>query len=270
MAELVKKLYIKNLNDVIDTARLYSTTNEIGGDSINLNVDDVNCYAAICTPTDANATNGRILKNDTTFAIKKLGEIPYSYTVYSSSGTFTVPAGVKQVRVTVVGGGGGGTFGEHKDPNGRWNDSFDSKGNDGGTSSALGVSATGGKGSFIQVKDAGYDPDSGTYLSAFITTNGTGGTGATLLNSIYYGSGAGENQQVKWFDRGISHLKARGGNGYTAQKTIAVTQGTVYAITVGGGGMGRHYSRLTEQAAVITNTLQGGGGAVQIEWGKGI
>ena len=112
MAELYKKLYIKNTEGVTQSAKLYSTTSESQTPYLSLKVDNINCYASLTDVSDSRATSGRIKKSDgTILAIGESGVSPYGYSLFTTSGSFTVPSGVTKLRVTCIGGGAGGGTG---------------------------------------------------------------------------------------------------------------------------------------------------------------
>lgn len=61
MAELAKKLrFLKNGTE--QTAKAYSTTDEVGSGYITNKIDGVTCYIPIGSTSDARATNGRVIK----------------------------------------------------------------------------------------------------------------------------------------------------------------------------------------------------------------
>ena len=63
MAELAKKLYLKNSSGTTQTIKLYSTVaeaNASGGGVLNLKVDNINCYAALGATNNTYATSGRV------------------------------------------------------------------------------------------------------------------------------------------------------------------------------------------------------------------
>lgn len=109
MALLTKKLhFLKNTTN--QTANIYSTTTETSGAYVQANVSGTNGYIPIGATNHVNATIGRVLKNGTTYAILSTGAIPYTKKTYTTAGTytFTVPAEVTRVKLTLAGGGGGG------------------------------------------------------------------------------------------------------------------------------------------------------------------
>jgi hypothetical protein len=128
---------------------------------------------------------------------------------YTSSGTFTVPAGVTKVKFTVAGAGGGGA-------------SYTNNGADGGASSisinATTVTANGGTGGKTRAT-------SGT------ATHGTA-TGGDLNIAGGGATGAMEHQQ------NTAYNFTQGGHGGYAIKTVTVSPGDSATITVGTGGAG--------------------------------
>jgi hypothetical protein len=173
MAELAKKLYIKK-GTTQQTAKIYSTTTEAGNAYIHLIVDGVHVYMPLGSTTDNRATLGRVKESSgTQFAILSSGKSPYHKDSYTSPGTYTwtCPAGVTTARVTVAGGGSGGYQGVvginsaggsgalvintvSVSPNSTYTivvgvggagGKSNSYPHDGGTSSALGILAQGGK-----------------------------------------------------------------------------------------------------------------------------
>lgn len=110
MVELTKKLHIKK-GDTQQTASLYSTTAEAGTAYAHLIVDGVQAYLPLGEPNDGRATIGRVKETSGhEYAILTSGKLPYHKGSYKNPGThtWTCPAGVTTVRVTVAGGGGGG------------------------------------------------------------------------------------------------------------------------------------------------------------------
>lgn len=109
MAEYAKKLHIRK-SGVVTDIKLYSTTGEVGADYLTLK-DDINTmYAKAGTTNDANASDLTVKKGSTTYAVLTQATPPYTKVTYSNVGTstFTVPAGVTKLQITVAGSGGGG------------------------------------------------------------------------------------------------------------------------------------------------------------------
>lgn len=109
MAQLNKTLHIKK-GGTEQTAKLYTTTSEIGGTYGFLKVDGQQAYYALGASSDGRATYGRVRKNNTEYAILNSGQIPYHKDNYTTPGAYTwsCPQGVTRVRVTLAGAGGGG------------------------------------------------------------------------------------------------------------------------------------------------------------------
>lgn len=110
MAELAKKLYIKK-GDIQQAASLYTTTAEAGTAYVHLWVDDIHTFLPLGEPTDVRATIGRVKEHTgSQFAILTSGKPPYHKESYTTAGTYTwtCPADVTKARVTVAGGGAGG------------------------------------------------------------------------------------------------------------------------------------------------------------------
>lgn len=122
MAELAKKLHFKKTG-LEQTTKAYSTIVEAGTEYIPNKIDDINCYIPIGATTDSRMTIGRVTKNGSK-AILNSGKPPYNKIEWRTPGTytFTVPAGVTTLAVTVAGaGGGGGGFGSWKKRNRKLN-----------------------------------------------------------------------------------------------------------------------------------------------------
>lgn len=173
MAELNKKIHIKK-GSTEQTVKLYSTIAEAGNTYSYIIVDGVQAYIPLASENDSRATMGRVKEHTgSQWAILTSGKPPYHKDSYTSPGTYTwtCPAGVTTARVTVAGGGSGGyegVFGINSaggsgalvintvsvSPNSTYTivvgaggagGKVNSYPHDGGTSSALGISAQGGK-----------------------------------------------------------------------------------------------------------------------------
>ena len=110
MAELAKKLYIKK-GDIQQAASLYTTTAEAGMAYAHFQVDGIQASLPLGEPNDGRATIGRIKETSGhEFAILTSGKPPYHKDSYTTPGTYTwtCPTGVTTARVTVAGGGAGG------------------------------------------------------------------------------------------------------------------------------------------------------------------
>lgn len=176
MAELNKTLHIRK-GSTEQTVKLYTTKAEAGDAYSYIKVDGVQAYLPLGESNDGRATIGRIKEaSGHEFAILTSGKPLYHKDSYTKPGTYTwtCPAGVTTARVTVAGGGAGGcdAFFVAKFPGGSGalittnvsvvpNSSYSvvvgagSAGvvvgntpnypKNGGTSSALGIQAQGGK-----------------------------------------------------------------------------------------------------------------------------
>lgn len=140
--------------------------------------------------------------------------------VFTSSGTFTVPAGVTALKVTIVGGGGGGN-----DSNAGQN------GGAGGTSSFGAYVSSGGGGGAT----GGGDGSIGTNTSSSYDS----------VPNIIYGKGAGGHRSGDNY----------GGYGLPAVKFITgLTPGATVTVTIGAGGIsngGANYYSGSAGACVV-------------------
>ena len=236
MAELTKKLHFLK-NGTEQTAKAYSTTGEAGSAYIPSKIDGVNCYIPIGSTSDAMATNGRVIKGGTTYAIKSQAKPPYTEISYTTAGTytFTVPAGVTRMRVAVCGGGGASAYTMFP---------YVSSGNGGTSKFGELIQATGGGGG-----RANHNGDTGT-ASAGSAGTPNGNAGTTSMNndgSRWYSGGAGF--ELSFTKTSGSYGKGgdaygyyywapcgTGGSGGYNSGYVTVSPGTTYTITVGAGG----------------------------------
>lgn len=110
MAELNKTIHIRK-GSTEQTVKLYTTQAEVGDNYSYIKVDGVQAYIPLGAENDSRATMGRVKEHTgSQFAILTSGKPPYHKDSYTNAGTYTwtCPAGVTKVRVTVAGGGGGG------------------------------------------------------------------------------------------------------------------------------------------------------------------
>lgn len=237
MAELAKKLYIKK-GTTQQTAKIYSTTTEVGNAYVHLIVDGAHVYMPLGGTTDSRATIGRVKETSgTQFAILSSGKPPYHKDSYTSPGTYTwaCPAGVTKARVTIAGGGGGGiavkwVYGESGHRQGT---AIGGRGAN--NTSIIGVVPNH---TYIVVVGAGGSP--------YVSTNAT-----QRLSDHYAGDGG-----VSSFDS----LNAAGGQGgyYTYADDGVTHNGASY----GSGGAGG--------SAWYTGANAGGRGWVYVEYGGDI
>jgi hypothetical protein len=164
---------------------------------------------------------------------------------FTSSGIFTVPAGITRLKITAIGGGGGGGLGR----------SVQNTGGNAGQPGAGGI-ATGG--------DFNLNGITGSVLGSWIRSYGAGGVGG------------GEN---------FSRPGGRGGSGAVVLAVVSVTPSTNYNVTIGAGGgsqtpggtttfIGNNKSIYAGGGspgtnAMFNNSVPGGTGTsgyLQIEW----
>lgn len=238
MAELAKKLHFLK-SGTEQTAKAYSTASETGDNYVRGKVDGVACYIPIGATDDAMATNGRVIKGGTTYAIKSQAKPPYAEVSYTNAGTytFTVPNNVTRLRVAVCGGGGGGCVVAFASAS-----SYTAGA--GGNSSVGSISATGGVGGKVGCgrwdEDASYPYDMYATTGASGTPNGrTDGKGFALSFAIAggtYGQCGTASGQHSSYGR-----QANGGSGGYNSGYINVTSGQTITVTVGGGGAYKKY-----------------------------
>lgn len=268
MAELSKKLHFLK-NGTEQTAKAYSTAAEAGSIYIPSKIDGVACYIPIGSTSDVMATNGRVIKGGTTYAIKSQSKPAYAEKSWTTPGTYTwtAPTGVTRVRVAVCGGGGGGFCqyypdGEHHYASGGGTSKFGNL-----------IQATGGGGAHGTC----YEMDiRETYAGSAGSPNGragatyrgwdhdnTGGTGFVLsftLTKGSYGTGGGINTKGSAYE---AIEGGTGGSGGYNTGYVNVSAGSSYTIVVGGGGA--HYNNGGKASA-----KDGNSGFVLIAYGGDI
>lgn len=180
--------------------------------------------------------------------------------LFTSSGTFTVPAGVTNIMVTVVGGGGGGSWG--------WGDAcVPYYGGGGGVGGVAGgyLSVTPGSTFTVTVGAGGAGSNTGngsaggtsSFGSAFTATGGGAGTRASGNNYGVFGAngsgtGATLNLMVVTYRPGS---RPRAANSTAA---IPFSLGNSL-ITPGGAGAGETHTTTSDATGGI-------GGAVLVQW----
>lgn len=211
MSILAKKLYIKKYNGTAVGCNICTTAAEAGDKALTVRVDGVAGYVALKPITDSNATAGRVSVGGVTYAIATqhtaaATTVPYTEKSWTTAGsyTFTVPDGVTRVRVALCGGGAdkGGLGGNGKNGN---------------TTSAFGVTATGGHGGGVA------------------WTTGSGGTPnghASTGNKVTDGFALSFDKASGDYGKGGSY----GGSGGYDSQYVTVTAGQSYTLTVGGAG----------------------------------
>lgn len=174
---------------------------------------------------------------------------------FTSNGTFTVPTGVKTLKVTVVGGGGNGSNATYN--NGTYNYWAGHGGGAGGMAQDFISGLTAGDTVAVTVGGAGGTSSFGTYLSATgggsagLDSAGGGGAGA---NGIVNTNGGGGGFRPEQFQSGAGGASYFGGNG----KASANDNGQAGANGGGGAGAGGGGAAYTGGA--------GGAGLVIVEW----
>lgn len=290
MATLTKKIYMKNSAGTQQTALIYGTTGESGTPYIYASDGSTTGYVPLCSTSDARATSGRVIKSGTTYAIANNAGITYDYkySLFTSTGTFTVPAYVTRLKVTCV-GGGAGVLTYHCSPDStELQELYDNypanttyKSGNGGQSSFSSVAANGATGNSITTTAGGCTSsrDSTSCRRQFTNptvgagrikgeaygvsqVSGTAGytikradTGATLGTFGGGGGGGGDHNSD-------TICPITGSSGYVTTSTITVTPGTTITATVGAGG--KYWS---SHAYVNEN---GTAGCVFIEYGRSI
>lgn len=234
MAELTKSLHF--LKDGTEqTAKAYSTTTESGDDYVFANIDGVQAYIPIGSISDTRATNGRVTKSGTTYAILKMAKPAYAEMSWTTAGTYTwtAPMGVTRVKVAVVGGGGSG-----------YSNGGNGSAGSGGTSKFGSLlQATGGGGGTWEGEYWNDTEDySDGYGVAGTAGSPNGNTGKVdKYNRYPVGGGAGFalsfTKTSGSYGQGGKGIASGGGGGYNTGY-VNVTAGTSYSITVGAGGRG--------------------------------
>ncbi len=188
---------------------------------------------------------------------------PSPYRKLTASGSFTVPAGITQVRVRAIGaGGGGGSAGA-------------------ATGATLQAGGAGGSGGTVIDEEISVNP--GDVLTITIGTGGTGRTGGAAPGGTGLNGNTGNATTVANTTQSTTPITAQGGNGGTgsAGNSTASVAGGAYAngpASMPGGGAASSVRAPQPFMGVVggcgggpaTATLGGGGGdAMQTTYSMG-
>lgn len=284
MAVFSKKLRLKKngiLNE--EVYNIYSTIDEVKPEYIEVFVDGRTGYVPMTKDTHDFAGSIKIGVNSTNYSLITKASQVYNYKIFNEPGiyTFTVPEYVLNVRVTLIGGGGGAGC------SGRGSGSYhnDAIGGNGGESKFGSLSVGGGGGGKAWCYHETYTDEWGDPYTVEYTYGHSagvagspggragvrggdnsavsGGAGFQLLDNKTYGTGGAcgaPNNTKRYWD-----LMGSGGSGGYLQTIVKVTPLSTISVVVGGGGVGDNNNRESTSYA-----KDGDGGAVQIEWGEGI
>lgn len=161
---------------------------------------------------------GNSVPSSGTISINSLLGIETRYTVitaFTSSGSFTVPAGVTRIFVVVVGGGGGGGGNKYTIAG----------------DSTFTLYARGGSGGFGGIAMAFQNVTPGTVLTATVGARGSAGVGADFYTTGYASSGGTGGSSV------FNGLTATGGSGGVGAYSSG-SGDTPYTASPGAAGAG--------------------------------
>lgn len=194
----------------------------------------------------APGSNGnQLISNGTSWASSAAPYAGSKGQIFTSSGTFTVPAAVTAVKVTVIGGGGGGA-GDGAAGTGGTSSFGAYCSATGGTASIGGGSNTGGTGSggdLNQIGGTGQPFASGAagvssvpFRFSDFTNNqiGVPGTGAFGSGGGYTGNGL--QTPTGYGSGGYGTFTGGGGGGIAIKYATGLTPGGTVSVTVGSGG----------------------------------
>jgi len=185
---------------------------------------------------------------------------------YTTSGTFTVPAGITSVNVQAwgAGGAGGGAYyfiwGGETAGGGGAGGSYTSQNATGLTAGSVITVTVGTGGTGVNSADGGAGGASsfGSYVTAFGGNGGTvSGTGASATIGTTYNGGAGSNKDVSNNSGAGGGGAGSSGSGGNASGTTGGTGGA------GGGGTGANGRTNNGDGNNATSLSAGGGGARQ-------
>lgn len=270
MSELIKKAYFKNAAGIIQTAKLYTTLTETQGQGVSIIVDDIQAYMKYAEATDTSATAVRIKLSDGSIkAVLSQAQIPYGSITYTTNGTFTPPAGVTKVRVSMTGGGGGG--------GGYYYGNTGIGGNGGNTSFGTYMTAIGGTGGGASDNGIGGGRDINGGIPTFLWNIsgqpgqlnggpgqgglGYGGGGGGLYRRTTNGPNGGNGGSQGGSGTYSGNCTGGGSGAWMIGKVIELNSDGTIPIIIGTGGMWWN------------NTVRSGQGAQGIafvEWGGDI
>ena len=218
MSILKKQIYIKDSKGVISNCCLCSAREDYHEEDIvmPITLDDGSvAYMLVVDVADPRASKLRISRDadGKEYAIGSEIVIPYKKTVIHNTGSIFIPIGVRTVKYTLIGGGGGGvhTF-SNKSGTGVV---AELTGGTGGTTSFLGIEATGGRGGSIKNSSItggaggspnGHDGDANSHNNG----NALGGAGV-YEGRIRYGEGGSAGGISNTNNR--KDVQAAGGSG---------------------------------------------------------
>lgn len=197
MAELVKKIHIKTSAGIEQTAKIYTTTAEVGEHWMHANIDGVTAYVAIGDTADGRATSGMVKgSGGDTYAILSSGKLPYNKVEYRTPGTYTFTSPATTLRVTIAGGGGGGGAGRREAGD---NTDYYYTGGNGGRGGLVTktISVTEGQTVSVIVGAGGAGGIKGTG-SYDVGTSGTAGGTSSILGVSAVGGGGGNRATTSW------------------------------------------------------------------------
>jgi hypothetical protein len=191
----------------------------------------------------APGTSGNVLTSNGTTWASSTPAVLNGGQIFTSSGTFTVPAGVTSVRVALIGGGGGG------------GSSTGTYGVAGGSSSFGSYCTAGGGGpGHTQPGDGGSASGGTLNISGNAgsqSVDGGGGAGGKPSGFVegqdYYGRGGA----------GAGEGDGGGSGGYCVEYITGLTPGATISVTVGAGGAG---------GTGVSSGNSGIAGIVSVQW----
>lgn len=227
---------------------------------------------------DGDLIAANIRSGVTIFGVVGTLAVPGSQT-FTSGGTFTVPSGVTQLKVSLSAGGGGGGGGQS-------NTGELGKNGSSGSTSSFGsfASASGGSGGKASGSGGGGGSPSGNAGGSKYASNscpraysyksgngGSGGKGHDILGAVNSGGGGGGGSGACAPFNAVREGGGGGGSGGAIlNRVISVSPGQNIPVTVGGGGSGGDCGRGSPCGGTYNETGGHGGGGVSgrvvVEW----